>query len=194
MVRAHMKSSIKKYASACGLGRAYYGANFLFLCLLSYIPIRWVRHRLLTAMGMSIGRGSAVYMGCEIRCPSKISIGPGSIIGHSTTLDGRGGLIIGSNVNLSSGVMIWTAQHDPQSEFFDTVHRAVTIEDHAWVSCRAIILPGVTIGKGAVVAAGAVVTKSVTPFTIVGGVPAVEIGRRTNNLKYHGGSPQPWFI
>jgi acetyltransferase-like isoleucine patch superfamily enzyme len=60
----------------------------------------------------------------------------------------------------------------------------VTIEDYAWISCRVVILPGVTIGKGAVVAAGAVVTTNVPPYTIVGGVPAIEIGKRTKNLNY----------
>ena len=189
-----MKATLKKHASAWGMGRVYYGANFLFFRLLSQIPIRWIRHALLVSAGMKIGRGSVVYMGCEIRCPSRITIGPRSIIGHGSILDGRGGLIIGSDVNLSSEVMIWTAQHDPQSEYFDTVYGVVTIEDYAWVSCRTILLPGITIGRGAIVAAGAVVTKSVPPLTIVGGIPAVVIGKRSSDLKYHGGNPQPWFI
>ena len=194
MQLSHLQSLVKKAATACGLGRAIYGANFLLLCYISYIPVRWVRHRLFIALGMKIGVGSVIYMGCEIRCPTKILIGPRSIIGHGATLDGRGGLMIGSDVNLSSRVTIWTAQHDPHSEDFDTVFRAVMIEDYAWVSSGTILLPGVTIGRGAVVAAGAVVTKSVAPFTIVGGVPAVEIGKRTVTPAYKGGNPQPWFI
>ena len=185
---------IKKHLSKWGLGRAYYGANFLFLGAISYFPIRYIRHSILIALGMKIGRGSVVYMGCEIRCPSKITIGPRTIVGHGTILDGRGGLSIGSDVNISSKVMIWTAQHDPQSEFFETVFKSVDIEDHAWISCGTIILPGVVIGKGSVVAAGAVVTKSVNNFTIVGGIPAAKIGNRNMNINYHGGNPQPWFI
>ena len=60
----------------------------------------------------------------------------------------------------------------------------VTISDYAWLSSRTTILPGVTIGEGAVVAAGAVVTKDVADHAIVAGVPARVIGTRTANLEY----------
>ena len=60
----------------------------------------------------------------------------------------------------------------------------VVIIDRAWISCRVVILPGVTVGEGAVVAAGAVVTKNVPPYTIVAGVPAKEVGKRTKDLRY----------
>lgn len=75
-------------------------------------------------------------------------------------------------------------QHDPQDPLYQGVGGPVVIEDYAWLSCRTVILPGVTIGKGAVVAAGAVVTKDIEPYSIVGGVPAVEIGVRTKDLQY----------
>jgi maltose O-acetyltransferase len=60
----------------------------------------------------------------------------------------------------------------------------VIIGDHVWIAYRAVILPGVTIGEGAVVAAGAVVTRDVEPFPIVAGVPAKKIGERNRNLDY----------
>jgi acetyltransferase-like isoleucine patch superfamily enzyme len=82
------------------------------------------------------------------------------------------------------GVWIWTLEHDPQDPNYAAVGGAVIIEDFVWISCRAIILPGVTVGEGAVVAAGAVVTKDVEPFSIVGGVPAKVIGVRNRNLTY----------
>jgi acetyltransferase-like isoleucine patch superfamily enzyme len=144
---------------------------------------------------MKIGVDSIMYMGTEIRKPNKIQIGIGTIIGHDCVLDGRGGLFIGNKVNFSSRVMVWTAQHDPQSSTFDTVSMPVYIDDYAWISCRAIILPGVRIGEGAVVAAGAVVTKSVEPYSIVGGVPAVSIGKRNKELTYPlGKSNSLWFV
>ncbi|MHB8134986.1 MAG: acyltransferase [Anaerolineaceae bacterium] len=83
------------------------------------------------------------------------------------------------------GVWIWTLQHDPQSPNFESIGGPVIIEDYAWVSSRVTILPNVRIGKGAVVAANALVTKDVPPYTIVGGVPAKVIGERTKDLKYH---------
>ena len=103
-------------------------------------------------------------------------------------LDGRAGLTIGNSVNLSTGAWIWTMQHDVNDPQFAATKGAVVIEDYAWISSRTTILPGVTIGKGAVVAAGAVVTKSVAPYEIVGGIPAKKIGERDRNLTYTLGS------
>jgi maltose O-acetyltransferase len=87
-------------------------------------------------------------------------------------------------VNFSTGVWIWTAEHDMNALDFGATSAPVVIEDYAWLSCRTIILPGVTIGYGAVVAAGAVVTKSVPAFAVVGGTPAKVIGERSRDLNY----------
>jgi maltose O-acetyltransferase len=113
-----------------------------------------------------------------------IQIGNNTVINRSCYLDGREGLYIGNNVNISFQSCIITLQHDPQSINFKSTGAAVTIKDNVWLGARCIILPGVTVGEGAVVAAGAVVTKDVHPYTIVGGVPAKEIGNRTEGLTY----------
>ena len=116
--------------------------------------------------------------------PKKLSIGMGTSIGHGAVLDARYGLTIGENVNFSSEVMVWTAQHDYRDKFFGTVGKPVIIENYAWLGPRSIILPGVTIGEGAVVAAGAVVTRDVDPYVLVGGIPARKIGDRPRDLDY----------
>jgi maltose O-acetyltransferase len=142
---------------------------------------------------MRVAATAVIYGGAEIRSPRRIAIGEHTIVGHRAILDGRYGLEIGRNVNLSTGVWIWTAQHDPQSPDFDSKGAPVIIEDYAWVSSRCVILPGTRVGEGAVVAAGAVVTEDVPPYTIVGGVPASVIGRRTHDLRYELKGRQAFF-
>ena len=68
--------------------------------------------------------------------------------------------------------------------FFRDCPAPIEIDDYAWIGSRATVLPGVKIGKGAVVAAGAVVTKDVTPYLVVGGVPARPLGTRSTDLRY----------
>ena len=135
---------------------------------------------------MRLAKTAVLYGGFEVRFPWKIEIGEGSVIGDESKLDGRNGLIIGSNVNFSTGVWIWTKQHDMNDSNFASNAKGgqVVIGDRAWISSRTTILPKVNIGEGAIVAAGAVVTKSVPAFFVVGGVPAKKIGERSKNLEY----------
>jgi acetyltransferase-like isoleucine patch superfamily enzyme len=136
---------------------------------------------------INLSKKSTIYYGSEIRSSQNLHIGKNSIIGDKAILDARKGIYIGENVNLSSGVQIWTEQHDHGDPYFrcltDSSYR-VKIEDRAWIGPGVIILHSVTIGEGAVVAAGAVVTKDVPPYTLVGGIPAKKIGNRNNKLKY----------
>jgi acetyltransferase-like isoleucine patch superfamily enzyme len=191
---SHVRIGLRRIPAALGIGALYRGLSFLLLRYLMCIPVRTFRHCVLRLLGMRLGKNSAIFLGAEIRSPSKITIGSRTIVGHGCVLDGRGGLQVGSDVNFSSEVMIWTAQHDPQSADFVTRFAPVVIEDRAWISCRAIVLPGVTIGEGAVVAAGAVVTRSIEPYSLVGGVPAKLIGKRNPNLTYRLTGGDPWFI
>lgn len=133
---------------------------------------------------MKLDKDVVIYHGLNARNTESIKIGQGTIIGINAMLDGIGGLELGSNINCSSNVEIWTGDHDVQSSTFAFRSGKVVIGDRVWISSNATILPGVTIGEGAVIASGAVVTKDVEPFTIVGGVPAKKIGARNNDLTY----------
>ena len=85
---------------------------------------------------------------------------------------------IGNDVCISESVSILTGTHDVTSVNFDLVTKPIKVCDKVWIATGAMILPGVTIGEGAVIAAGAVVTKDVEPWTIVGGNPAKFIKKR----------------
>lgn len=169
--------------------RVYWGGDLWLLKAIGRLPGHHLRKSLFRVKGLTIGAESYIYSGAEIRSPARVSIGHGTIVGFGATLDGRRGVNVGNHVNLSSEVAIWSLQHDPSDPAFAAVGGPVTIADFAWLSFRATVLPGVSIGEGAVVAAGAVVTDDVEPWTIVGGIPARPIGTRPRSTKYRLGKP-----
>jgi acetyltransferase-like isoleucine patch superfamily enzyme len=159
----------------------------------SCIPSHFVRRFFYRLSGMKIGKGSTLHMGARFYNPENISIGEDSIIGENAVLDGRSSLIIGNHVDIATSVMIYNAEHDVKDQNFSAVSAPVKIEDYVFIGPRAIILPGVTVKKGAVIGAGAVVTKDVEEFLIVGGIPAKEIGKReVKDLNYKLGRAA-WF-
>ena len=158
----------------------------LLLRYLSNLPSHRLRNLCLRKIfKLDLAKGSTLYSGFILRSPQKIHIGKNTVIGNNCELDGRRDLYIGENVNISSNVKIHTLQHDYNSRDFKVQGEKVVISDYVWVSARSIILPGVSIGKGAVIAAGSVVTKNVKEFTVVGGVPAKQIGLRRKDLNYN---------
>lgn len=178
--------------------RALGGGAIQLSHLLGRFPSKKVRQVLaVRVFKIQLHNTARIYKWREIRVGSKISIGKGSIIGSDVILDGRHGIVIGQSVNISSEVALWTLQHDPQSTDFSTKGGTIVIEDRAWISFRTTILPGVSIGQGAVVAAGSVVTKDVAPYTIVGGIPAKQIGTRNPEVQYTWNDSyknSAWFI
>ena len=132
---------------------------------------------------IQIGYDSNVAPHCFIN-GSEIRIGNNTVINRFCVLDGRATIKIGNDVNISQYVLIQTLSHDYDSQDFAVIEKPVYINDNVWIGARAIILPGVNIGEGAVVGAGAVVTKNVEAFTIVVGNPARVIGERRRDLNY----------
>jgi acetyltransferase-like isoleucine patch superfamily enzyme len=163
----------------------YYDANDALVACVGLIPshtIRLVLYR--TIFKISIGSHTSVHMRCRFYNPSLVTIGNNSIINCYVLLDGRYPLTIGDNVSISEEVMLLTLEHDPDSPTFANRGAPIVVENRVFIGTRALILPGVTIGEGAVVGAGAVVTRDVEPYTIVAGVPARFIRQRSRNLEY----------
>lgn len=157
----------------------------MLLNFIGNIPLHFVRRFFYRLVGIKIGRNSTIHCRTRFYNPQNITIGDGTIIGDNCFLDGRDKLTIGNNVDIASSVMIYNSEHDINCEDFKPITAPVEIDDYVFIGPRAIILPGVKIGKGAVIAAGAVVTKNVADFQIVGGVPAHEIGeRQVKDLHY----------
>jgi acetyltransferase-like isoleucine patch superfamily enzyme len=158
---------------------------FVANSIVANIPSRRIRRAYYRhVLDLEIGRGTNIFMGTRFDSRHNFKIGDNSVILQNCRMDNRGGITIGSCVSISEDVIILTADHDPQSSNFDTRERPVEIGSYAFLGTRCMILPGVKIGRGAVVAAGAVVSRDVMEFEIVGGVPAKRIAMRNNELSY----------
>lgn len=172
--------------------------TFILFKIVGYIPCHIVRNFIYRYIfWMSIGTKAVIYYGLEARSPWNIKIGDGSIVGDKAVLDARYGIEIGENVNISTGVWMWTLQHDIHSSSFSSegTGRKIVIGDRAWISSRATVLPGNDIAEGVVVAAGAVVSRPIKDsYTLWGGVPAKKIGDRNSNLTYAFDGKHRWFI
>lgn len=152
--------------------------ELMLLRWVGYVPFHCFRRFCYRLAGVKIGDDSVIHMWCNFFNPAGVSLGEDTIIGDHAFLDGRAPLKIGSHTAIASQVLIYNSEHDVQSEGMEVREEPVEIGDYVFIGPRAIILPGVKIGKGAVVAAGAVVTKDIPTGKIYGGVPAREIMER----------------
>jgi acetyltransferase-like isoleucine patch superfamily enzyme len=163
----------------------YKGLGLFIINLTGGVPSHHFRRSVYRYLfKVRIGRGSIIHWKTRFFEPAGINIGEYCNIGNDAFLDGRSGLTIGNRVATGAEVMIYTLQHDIDSPSFEAAGGPVVIEDYVYIGPRAIILPNVRIGYGAVVAAGAVVAKDVPPYAVVGGVPAQFIRERNHDLDY----------
>ena len=166
-------------------GRTSLLLTYFYNHWLTHVPSRRVRNAFLQRFLGSVGRGTSFQMDCRFFHGSNVYLGERNVINFGCLFDGRVYPIrIGNDVSIGPEAVILSMGHDPQSPDFSSTGGEVTIGDHVWIAARAMILPGVTIGDGAVVAAGAIVTKDVDPYTIVAGVPARPVGKRNGDLTY----------
>lgn len=153
--------------------------------LVSHLPIRVLRKIYLRGWLGNFGTGTGVQMGCRFLNGRKVHLGERNVINFGCFFDGRKFQIrTGNDVSIGPEASILTLGHDPQTADFAERGGYVVIGDRVWIGYRAIILPGITIGEGAVVGAGAIVTKDVDPFAILAGNPARKIGVRNRELIY----------
>ncbi len=166
---------------------------YFFNTIVGKIPSRRFRVFYYRLCGMKIGEGTTFGRNFRATNPDCISIGSHTRIGLDCHFQGLGGITIGNNVAFASYSRIWTGSHDINSPDFTAYYQPVVIGDYAWISTSVNILQGVTIGEGAVVMAGAVVTNDVPPYTVVGGIPAVKKGERQKGLKYQMQPPSIFY-
>lgn len=167
-----------------------YIALALYYCLARFLPSyplgrrfrRFLCSKIFNKCGNNINVEKMAYFGLG----NDIEIGNNSGIGIKSKIYGIGGggrIFIGENVVMAPEVTILTLIHNYEDSVIPinqqkTESSDVIIEDDVWIGYRVIILPGVKVGKGAVIGAGAVVTKNVDSYMVVGGIPARYIKKR----------------
>ena len=159
---------------------------------------------------ISLGEGSSIGRGAALRANTKVSpgitllprvslkdgvilnantgsitIGERSWLGPYCVIYGNGGVDIGRDVMIAAHTLITSVGHEHESLDVPMMNQPlrlapVRIEDDVWIGARCTLLPGITVGRGAIVGAGSVVTRDVAPWAIVGGVPARVVGQRGN--------------
>jgi maltose O-acetyltransferase len=117
------------------------------------------------------------------RFEGKIEIGNNSVVGRSCILNGN--IRIGENVSITAECYFFSMSHFVNDSLFRTFDKTIIIEDYCWIGARAILLPGVIMGKGAVLGANSVATKKIENFEIHVGCPAKKINNRNSDLKYN---------
>lgn len=133
------------------------------------------------------GPGTRVLSGVIVFSPERMRIGADVGISSGCQFNANGGIVLGDHVRIGPGTIVWSQNHEFQNPDVPIAlqgyeRAAVTVEDDVWIAAGCIILPGVTLARGTVVAAGAVVTKSTEPYAIVAGVPARQVGHRGSPL------------
>ncbi len=149
--------------------------------VISNVPWTAVRHSYYRRVcGISIGEGTTIWSGVRFTggAMNRIRIGEHCSIPYYAFFVAGDSISIGNHVVFGHAVELYTSDHDPDDPAFSRRDAPIEIHDRAWIGSRVLILKGVTIGEGAVVAAGSVVTRNVPPFTIVGGNPARVIRER----------------
>lgn len=165
---------------------------FLMTMCLNFALFFGLRRVILNAVGCHIGKKSTIHRGILYFSMKGLSVGNNSTINKGCYIDSRGGLTVGNNVNISHDVKIYTAGHDikkPHANFFT---KPVVICDDVWIFPNCLVMPGVKIGRGAVIYPGTVVVKDVGDYEIVAGNPAKFIGIRPKEILYTADFPV-WF-
>ena len=138
-----------------------------FLCFQPFwIPTSW-RPIILRLFGAQVGHRVFIRHDVRIMWPWKFSIGDHSWLGEGARVINLETIEIGANVCISQGVMLCSGSHDYRQVSFPYRNQPIRIGDASWVAARALVLPGVTIGAGAIVAAGEVVRNDVPDHTLL---------------------------
>lgn len=163
----------------------YYAVTLFGNVVINKVPSRHFRKWFYKLLGAKIGKNTVICRRVEILLPKGLQLSNNVAVGWFAELDARGGIVIDHDTNIASHVKLITGSHDIDDSEYIANFFPIHIGHHCWLGTGAIVLQNVNIGDGAVIAAGAVVTKDVPPFEVWGGIPAKFIRKREKLTSYH---------
>lgn len=172
-----------------GLSKTIFFFGYLYLAFWNHVfnkvPSYLFRNNVAKYLyGLKLGHSSNLHFGVILLSPWRIRIGDNCNIQMNCLLDGRGDLTIKNNVDITLGVKIFTEQHDINSPDYDTVKKEIIICNNVVIGSYSLILPGVTIGEGAVIAAGSIVPNDIPEYVMAAGNPAIIKSDRNKDISY----------
>jgi len=150
-----------------------------FIFKTSWLPFNWPKVQLLRLFGASVGSAVIIRPGVNIKHPWLFHIGNHSWIGENVWIDNLVSVHIGNHVCVSQGALLLTGSHNYKDPAFGLITAPIILEDGVWIGARTIVNLGITAGSHAVLAAGAVATKDLDPWTVYQGNPAFKIRSRS---------------
>jgi acetyltransferase-like isoleucine patch superfamily enzyme len=169
------------------------GLELAYNRVLTHVPFNPLRVWWLRRLGAQLGPHVYLFGSSEVLAPKGLEIAGNCHIGRYCQIDARGGIRLGTNVVIASHCLLITADHDAQDPGFAGRLGSITIGDRVWIGSRATVLKGVSLGEGAVVAAGATVIGDVPAWSIAAGVPAKVIGERSPEQSYEIDAGPTWY-
>ncbi len=149
----------------------YYAITLFGNVVINKIPSRHIRKWFYQAMGAKIGKNTVICRRADILYPKGLKLADNVAVGWFVDLDARGGITVDHDTNISSHTNFITGSHDVDDPEFTASFLPIEIGHHCWIGTGATVLQGVKIGNGAVVAAGALVTRDIPSYEIWGGYP-----------------------
>jgi putative colanic acid biosynthesis acetyltransferase WcaF len=148
------------------------------MLLSSWVPGAAWRATLLRLFGARIGQEAIFKPGVRVKFPWRLSVGDHCWIGEDVWIDNLAAVSLGNHVCVSQGAYFCTGSHDWGKQSFDLIVKPISVGSHAWVGAKSLVAPGVCVGEGAVLGLGSVATRSLEPWTIYAGNPAVWVRMR----------------
>jgi putative colanic acid biosynthesis acetyltransferase WcaF len=136
------------------------------------IPFSGLRSRLLRLFGARIGKGVHIKPGLRVKFPWYLQVGDHCWLGEDLWIDNLAEVVIESHSCVSQGVYLCTGNHDWTTPNMKLFRKPIRCGRGSWIGARSVVCPGVTVGAGAIVAAGSVVTRDIPPMEVHGGNPA----------------------